>query len=272
MPAASPFHSTGSAPRARVPEVPCGQGLFVTAIATTSNVNQGGSMNVIPQIASSAFPLVPGLHFPLEGWGDNEPQLRVKVLSTPEQRQAIAELRKHAPMGVEDDLGAGLMPFESVRDDVGFVVAFYRGAKLIATMRFVPSGHRLTAAERVRGGIGGNTEILGTGNWEVGRLIVDPQERSPEVLQRCLSLALQALIEQREVVHFYAIATPVMARLWRRFGMHPAASLCGASGRKFMLVSGHVSDVAAALEVPLTGRHAIRDVESHRDQAVALAA
>jgi predicted GNAT family N-acyltransferase len=199
------------------------------------------------------------------------------VLATHEQRQAIADLRKHAPMGVEDDLGAGLMPFEAKRDEVGVVNAFYRGSKLLATLRLVPSGQqlsgqRLTAAECVPGGIAEGAGILGPGNWEVGRLIVAPEERSPELLQRCLTMALHTLIEMREVEHFYAIATPVMARLWRRFGMHPTAPLCGASGRKFILVSGHVSEVASCLEVPLAERDTLCAARPQPVERMALAA
>lgn len=229
-------------------------------------------MQAIAQPATSHASLVPGIHFHPGAWEDPEAQLRIKVLATHEQRQAIADLRKHAPMGVEDDLGAGLMPFEAKRDEVGVVTAVYRGSKLLATLRFVPSGLRLTAAERVSVGAPGAQSILGQGNWEVGRLIVAPEERSPELLQRCLSLALQTLIEMREVEHFYAIATPVMARLWRRFGMHPTAPLCGASGRKFILVSGRVVDVAAALEVPLAGRESLCAVRPQAVERVALAA
>src|SRR5262249_54705087 len=49
--------------------------------------------------------------------------LHLRVLRTGRQREELATLRKHAPMGVEDDLGAGLMPYESLRDDMGFVTA-----------------------------------------------------------------------------------------------------------------------------------------------------
>jgi predicted GNAT family N-acyltransferase len=229
-------------------------------------------MQAIAPVAGPHASLVPGLHFDPGAWEEPEAQLRIKVLATHEQRQAIADLRKHAPMGVEDDLGAGLMPFEAKRDEVGVVTAFYRGSKLLATLRLVPSGQRLTAAECVQGGIGDPAGILGPGNWDVGRLIVAPEDRSPELLQRCLAMALQTLIEMREVEHFYAIATPVMARLWRRFGVHPTAPLCGASGRKFILVSGHVSEVAACLAVPLAGRDTLCGAQPQPVERVALAA
>jgi hypothetical protein len=180
------------------------------------------------------------------------PQLHLRVLRTAREREQLAALRKHAPMGVEDDLGAGLMPFEAKRDEVGLVTAMYRGSKLVGTLRFVPSGLGLTAAERLAGDTGeAGARILGPGSWEIGRLIVDPEERSPEMLEQCLTLALEALLEEREVERFYAIATPVMARLWRRWGMRPVAPLRGASGREFVLVSGLMSAAAAALDVPV---------------------
>jgi predicted GNAT family N-acyltransferase len=134
---------------------------------------------------------------------------------------------------------------------VGVVTALYRGEKLVATMRFVPSGHRLTAAERLDPRIASHPAVAGAGSWEVGRLIVAPDERSPELLQTCLALSLRALAHHHEIARFYAIASFTMARLWRRFGMRPIDTLVGASGAKFLLVSGTVINVAAALDVPL---------------------
>jgi predicted GNAT family N-acyltransferase len=191
-------------------------------------------------------------------WKPEEHAYTLRVLSSFDDRAELASLRRYAPMGVEDDLGAGLMPFETLRDEVGVVTTLYRDDKLVATMRFVPSGHKLTAAERLGSAVSALPAVQGDHNWEVGRLIVDPEERSPAQLQRCLALALRALIQRRKVEHFYAIATVTMARLWRRFGMLPTADLQGASGNKFLLVSGHVEEVAAALGVPL--RHSTMPV------------
>lgn len=202
-----------------------------------------------------------------------EQRMHVRVLRTAREREQLAGLRKHAPMGVEDDLGAGLMPFEGKRDEVGLVTAMYRGTKLVATLRFVPAGLGLTAAERLAGGIGeAATRILGPGSWEIGRLIVAPEERSPEQLERCLTLALEALMEEREVERFYAIATPVMARLWRRWGMRPVAPLRGASGREFVLVSGLMSAAAAALNVPVEMPHVMPVAAVRYGDRLALAA
>jgi predicted GNAT family N-acyltransferase len=56
-------------------------------------------------------------------------------------------------------------------------------------------------------------------SWEVGRLVLAPQYRSgPEVLKRCLYLTLVHLIETTTVENLFASCTPVLARLYRRFG------------------------------------------------------
>ena len=176
--------------------------------------------------------------------------LSLRILRTPAERLAIADLRKYSASAVEDDLGLALGPAESRRDETGVVAAISRGPSIIATIRFVPSGHGLTGAERLKDGAGPDTRFLGQGGWEVGRLIVAPEHRDPILLSRCLALALTELVRLREVHHFYAIATPAMARLWRRFGMRVATHLRGASGTPYVLVCGAVADVAGALGVP----------------------
>ena len=178
--------------------------------------------------------------------------LAIRVLKTPVERVAIADLRKYSASAVEDDLGLELGPAESRRDENGVVAAISRGPSIIATIRFVPSGHGLTGAERLKGGVGPDARFLGPGGWEVGRLIVAPEHRDPVLLSRCLALALAELVRLKEVHHFYAIATPAMARLWRRFGMRIATHLRGASGTPYVLVCGAVTDVACALGVSRT--------------------
>ena len=229
-------------------------------------------MHVCAQTASPRFAAARALPSSQHAWAPAEAPLHLKVLRTPEQREALANLRKHAAMGLEEDLRAGLMPFEALRDQIGLVTALYRGQQAVATLRLVPSGHGLTAAERVWDGVGARPGILGPGNWEVGRLVVAPEERSPELLRRCLAMALQALTERREVEHFYAVSAPPLARLWRRFGMDATATLYGASGRKIILVSGHVAQVARALHLPPRGGSPVTVVDSHHAQRESLAA
>ncbi len=175
--------------------------------------------------------------------------LALRVLHTPEERLAIAALRKLSASAVEDDLGFALGPFETVRDQIGLVAALEREGQAIATIRFVPSGHGMTGLERLHPGTALPPGIVTPHSWEVGRLIVAPEERRPELLGQCFALALEALARSHRVDRFYAIATPLMARLWRRFGMATAAAVHGASGTEYKVVSGRALDVARALGV-----------------------
>jgi hypothetical protein len=62
---------------------------------------------------------------------------------------------------------------------------------------------------------------LRTQSWEVGRLVLAPEYRSgPDSLRRCLFLTLVYLIEHTNVENFFASCTPLLSRLYRRFGFN----------------------------------------------------
>lgn len=176
------------------------------------------------------------------------PALRFQVLRTAKERQAIAALRRHAAFGVEQDLGLGLVPFEQKRDEIGLVTAVSRGAQPIATLRVVPTGHRLTGAERLLDTNDFDDTILGKGSWEVGRVIMEPEDRHPDLLVQCLALMLEEVMQLEDVRHFHATTTLAMARLWRRVGMRTVVTTTGASGTRYSLVHGTVDAVASALQ------------------------
>lgn len=178
------------------------------------------------------------------------PGLRLRVLRTEEERQAIAGLRRHAAFRVEEDLGLGLKPFEQTRDEIGLVTAVYRESRPIATLRFVPTGQGFTGAERLLEKIPSDRTMLGEGSWEVGRVIMEPEDRHPDLLLECLSVTLHDLMQMHDVRHFHATTTLAMARLWRRVGMRTVLIASGASGARYALVHGRVADVAAALRLP----------------------
>jgi hypothetical protein len=180
--------------------------------------------------------------------GDGAHALRLRVLRTAKERQAIASLRRHAAFGVEQDLGLGLVPFEQTRDEIGLVTAVYRDPQLLATLRFVPTGQRLTGAERLLDTVDFDASILGKGSWEVGRVIMEPEDRHPDLLLQCLTVTLEELMQLEDVRHFHATTTLAMARLWRRVGMRTVVTKTGASGTKYALVHGTVDAVAAALQ------------------------
>lgn len=200
-----------------------------------------------PLWAESAIMLPPQ---PL-AFDDTEPPeaLRLRVLRNARDRQAIAGLRRLAAFGVEQDLGLGLQPFEQARDDLGLVTAVYRDGRAVATLRLVPTGHRLTGAERLHEKVDFDGSILGAGSWEIGRVIMLPEDRDPDLLVDCLRLTLEEVMQMEHVRDFHATTTLAMARLWRRVGMRTVLTTTGASGTKYCLVHGTVDALAEALAV-----------------------
>lgn len=190
-------------------------------------------------------------HAALTGMPTPQQPLSMRLLRGPQERQSIAHLRQLSPSGVEDDLGLGLAPFEADRDQMGMVLAYQREQRVVATLRFVPSGRGITGLERLPAEAALPPNIVGRGSWEVGRVVVAPDERHNDILGQCFSIALMEILRTQVVQRFYAIATPVVARLWRRYGMQLAATIHGASGQEYKVVVGAVSEVAAALHVPL---------------------
>ncbi|NDA48492.1 MAG: hypothetical protein EBY21_14705, partial [Alphaproteobacteria bacterium] len=96
-----------------------------------------------------------------------------------------------------------------------------------------------------------NKTILESSSWEIGRIIMNPEDRDPELLPRCLALALGELLKRGKVKYLHATTTMAMARLWRRFSMKIDTTAQGISGEKYALICGHARDVAAALNVPV---------------------
>lgn len=87
-------------------------------------------------------------------------------------------------------------------------------------------------------------------SWEVGRLVLGPQYRSgPESLKRCLYLTLVHLIEHTDVKNLFASCTPVLSRLYRRFGFNVIVKDASRDpeGTTYSLIHGTVPDVLRAL-------------------------
>jgi hypothetical protein len=187
-------------------------------------------------------------HFEQE---DAAGRLHLRVLRTARDRQAIAGLRRHAAFGVENDLGLQLESFEQKRDEIGLLTATYRGPRLLATLRLVPTAHGLTGAERLLRKVDFDDSILGDGSWEIGRVIMEPEDRHPDLLVQCLRLTLAEVMAMEDVRDFHATTTLAMARLWRRVGMRTVLTTEGASGTRYCLVHGRVDAVAAALDLPV---------------------
>jgi len=114
-------------------------------------------------------------------------------------------------------------------------------------MRFLPLGKGLSPVEahlRERGA----SALAARGNWEFGRLVLDPAYRSgPELLSKCIFLAVSHLASEFTCHYAFASCTPVLSRLYRRFGFSVIADDLRVPGeeRPYHLIQASVSDVLA---------------------------
>ena len=85
--------------------------------------------------------------------------------------------------------------------------------------------------------------------WEVGRLVLSPQYRSgPEALKRCLFLTLVYLMRTHEIRNLYASCSPLLSRLYRRFGFSVVLKdACEQPDGTYSLIHGTVPSVLDAL-------------------------
>lgn len=110
---------------------------------------------------------------------------------------------------------------------------------------------------------------LRTDSWEVGRLVLAPQYRSgPESLKRCLFLTLVHLIDNTEVENLFASCSPVLSRLYRRFGFDVLVKdvACDERG-SYHLIHGTVPGVLRALAGNREERELAEDILALREAA-----
>lgn len=88
-----------------------------------------------------------------------------------------------------------------------------------------------------------------TDGWEVGRLVVAPEYRSnAEVLRTCLMLTFIGFLEVTNKANAYATCTPVLGRLYRRFGFQVVAKeAVRKDGEAYSLIHGTVESVRKAI-------------------------
>ncbi len=84
------------------------------------------------------------------------------------------------------------------------------------------------------------------GNWEFGRLVLDPRYRAgPEMLERCVFLAVSHLVREFSCGYAFASCTPVLSRLYRRFGFSVIANDLRVPGEEkpYHLIRASIADV-----------------------------
>jgi hypothetical protein len=86
-------------------------------------------------------------------------------------------------------------------------------------------------------------------NWEFGRLVLDPMYRAgPELLQKCVFLAVSHLLRHSDCENAYASCNPILSRLYRRFGFTVMADDVKVAGEEkpYHLIHARASDVLRA--------------------------
>ena len=132
---------------------------------------------------------------------------------------------------------------------MGFVGAFAARDEFIGTIRFVPMGLGLAPCEALLRAQHDLSIDEYENSWEVGRLVLAPRYRSaPEVLRRCLFLTFMCLAKKTSSMNFFASCTPLLSRLYRRFGFSVLVKdLCCSPDESYSLIHGRMPEVLLAL-------------------------
>ena len=123
-----------------------------------------------------------------------------------------------------------------------------RFGQTIGTIRLLPMGEGLAPCDKLLDRHDVPAELR-LDSWEVGRLVLGERYRSgPESLKRCLFLTLLHLIDKTDVENLFASCTPLLSRLYRRFGFNVLVKDASREGDEtYHLIHGKVSDVLRAL-------------------------
>jgi hypothetical protein len=108
-------------------------------------------------------------------------------------------------------------------------------------------------------------------SWEVGRLVLAPQYRSgPDTLKRILFLTLVDLLEEAPADNLFASCTPVLSRLYRRFGFSVLVKdACQDAEGTYSLIHGHVPEVLRALAANADERAQVERILADREEVLA---
>lgn len=113
-------------------------------------------------------------------------------------------------------------------------------------MRFVPMRSGLSPVDQLLESHCGRWSRPPGTNWEFGRLALDPAYRAgPELLSRCVFLAVSHLVEYFDCRNAYASCNAVLSRLYRRFGFTVVFDDIQVAGesRPYHLIHARTADV-----------------------------
>jgi hypothetical protein len=145
-----------------------------------------------------------------------------------------------------------------------------RFGQTIGTIRLIPMTEGLAPCEKLLDRHAIAPELRHE-SWEVGRLVLGQRYRSgPDSLKRCLFLTLLHLIENTDVENLFASCTPLLSRLYRRFGFDVLVKDASCDGEgSYHLIHGTVPDVLRALAGNDEERELAEDILALREGVLA---
>lgn len=114
-------------------------------------------------------------------------------------------------------------------------------------------GSGLTLTETLLPQLGQAAPAVADVDWEAGRLVLSPDHRADvDALRHCLCLSLDHLRHSAEVRRLFAACTPVLGRLYRRFGFLSFARDVPLAGtaKTYTMIAGGCEEVYASLAGP----------------------
>ena len=129
------------------------------------------------------------------------------------------------------------------------VGAFEYHGRLIGTMRAIPIGLGLAPCDKAFICDDRVPAELLAGAWEIGRLVLAPEYRSGyDGLKRCMQMAFLYLVGNADFRNGFALCTPILGRLYRRFGFSLMRRDAVVTAQdSFSLIHGAVPTVLNAL-------------------------
>lgn len=129
------------------------------------------------------------------------------------------------------------------------VFAFEVHRVVIGTLRLVPMHKGLTSLEQLLEQRQLIDPAIRQSSWEIGRLVLNPDYRSgPNLVKRCVFLGVSYFAQHTDGQHLFASCSPVLSRLYRRFGLSTIVNNLRVDGTDglYVLMRGRVSDVLKA--------------------------
>lgn len=129
------------------------------------------------------------------------------------------------------------------------VFAFEVHRAVIGTLRLVPMHQGLTSLEKLLEQKQLIDPAICQSSWEIGRLVLNPDYRSgPNLVKRCVFLGVSYFAQHTDGQHLFASCSPVLSRLYRRFGLSTIVNNVRVDGTdgSYVLMRGRVSDVLKA--------------------------